>query len=91
MKLTKRNGLPAPEYLTVTRTWTYNVNQAAEALAEFTDGPISYEDVHELISSWVVDDVREPVGENLPAIQEVYGVTEDTSQEPNEARNTPSA
>jgi len=28
--------------------------------------------------------VREPVGDNLPAIEEVYGVTEVTSQKPNE-------
>jgi len=80
MVLTKRDGSPAPTRLKVTRTWTYDVYEAAEALAEFTDGQISYEDVYELIASWVVEDVREPVGENLPAIQEMY-VTNDTTQE----------
>ncbi len=81
MNLTKRDGSPAPDYLKTTRTWIYDVSEAAEALAEFTDGQITYEDVYELITSWVVEDVREPVGENLPAIEEVYGVTHDTAQE----------
>ena len=83
MILTKRDGSPAPKKLKVTREWTYDVNEAAEALAEFTDGQIAYEDVYDLIASWVIEDVREPVGENLPAIVEVYEVTDDTAQEQN--------
>ena len=83
MILTKRDGSPAPKKLKVTREWTYDVNEAAEALAEFTDGKIAYEDVYELIASWVIEDVREPVGENLPAIVEDYEVTDDTTQEQN--------
>jgi hypothetical protein len=39
--------------------------------------------VYDLIASWVIDDVREPVGENLPAIVEDYEVTDDTAQEQN--------
>lgn len=83
MKLIKRDGTPAPDYLRVSRTWTYDVQQAAESLAEFIDGSITYEDVYDLIASWVAEDVREPVGENLPAIEEVYGVTKVTSEIPN--------
>ena len=83
MILTKRDGSPAHKKLKVTREWTYYVNEAAEALAEFTDGQIAYEDVYDLIASWVIDDVREPVGENLPAIVEDYEVTDDTAQEQN--------
>lgn len=78
MNLTKRNGSPAPTHLRMTRTWTYDVHEAAESLAEFTDSPITYEDVYELIASWVAEDVREPVSENLPAIEEVYEVTKVT-------------
>lgn len=81
MILTKRDGSPAPKKLKVTREWIYDVNKAAEALAEFTDGQITYEDVYEMIASWVVEDVREPVSENLPAIVEDYEVTDDTTQE----------
>lgn len=84
MNLTKADGSPAPRHLRVTRTWTYDVHEAAESLAEFTDHPITYDDVYEMITSWVAEDVREPVGNNLPAIEEVYGVTEVTSQKPNE-------
>lgn len=80
MILTKRDGSPAPKKLKVTREWTYDVNEAAEALAEFTDGKITYEDVYDLIASWVFWDVREPVSENLPAIVEDYEVTDDTAQ-----------
>jgi len=80
MNLTKPDGSPAPRYLRVTRTWTYNVDEAAESLAEFVDGPISWDDVYQLILSWIPDDVRQPVGENLPAIEEVNDVTEVTSQ-----------
>jgi len=79
MNLTKTDGSLAPTHLRVTRTWTYDVNEAAEALAEFTDGQITYDDVYELIASWVAEDVREPVGENLPAIEEIYEVTEVTT------------
>jgi len=84
MNLTKPDGSPAPRYLRVTRTWTYNVDEAAESLAEFVDGPISWDDVYQLILSWIPDDVRQPVGENLPAIEEVNDVTEVTSQKPDD-------
>lgn len=80
MNLIKRDGSPAPKSLKVTRTWTYDIDQAAESLAEFTDYEIYYEDVYELIASWIAEDVREPVGENLPAIEEDYGVSEVTAQ-----------
>ena len=77
MTLTWRDGSPAPTHLKVSREWTYDVTEAGLSLAEFTDEPIYYEDVLEMIHSWIPDDVREPVGDNLPAILEVY-VTEDT-------------
>ena len=83
MILTKRDGSPAPKIIKVTRGWTYDVTEAARSLAEFTDGKITYEDVYEMITSWVAEDVREPVGENLPALEEVYEVTDDTAQEQN--------
>jgi len=60
------------------------VDEAAESLAEFVDGPISWDDVYQLILSWIPDDVRQPVGENLPAIEEVNNVTEVTSQKPDD-------
>ena len=82
MNLTRRDGSPAPSHLKVSRDWTYDVTEAGLSLAEFTDEPIYYEDVLEMIHSWMPDDVREPINDNLPAIQEVY-VTEDTPQEQN--------
>ncbi len=82
MTLTRRDGSPAPTHLKVSRDWTYDVTDAGLSLAEFTDEPIYYEDVLEMIRSWIPEDVKEPVGENLPAILEVY-VTEDTPQEQN--------
>lgn len=82
MNLTRRNGSPAPTHLKVSREWTYDVTEAGLSLAEFTDEPIYYEDVLEMIRSWMPDDVQEPINDNLPAILEVY-VTEDTRQEQN--------
>jgi hypothetical protein len=84
MKLTKADGSPAPTHLSVTRTWTYDVQQAAESLAEFSDHPVTYQDVYDLICDWITEDVREPVGESLPAIEEVYDVTKVTSEIPND-------
>ena len=85
--LTKRDGSPAPTHLKVSREWTYDVVEAGLALSEFTDHPVYYEDVLDLIHDWIHEDAREPVGQNLPAIQEVY-VTDDTAQEQNSVRNT---
>ena len=82
MPLTWRTGSPAPTHLKVSREWTYDVTEAGLSLAEFTDEPIYYEDVLEMIRSWIPEDVREPINDNLPAILEVY-VTEDTRQEQN--------
>jgi hypothetical protein len=82
VNLTRRNGSPAPTHLKVSREWTYDVTEAGLSLAEFTDEPIYYEDVLEMIRSWMPDDVQEPINDNLPAILEVY-VTEDTRQEQN--------
>lgn len=84
MNLTRQDGSPAPRYLKVTRTWTYDVGLATESLAEFTDRPITYDDVYEMITSWMVEDVREPMDNNLAEIEEIYDVTEVTSQQPNE-------
>lgn len=79
MTLTKPDGSPAPKYLRVSRTWTYDVEEAAEALAEFSDGPVSWDDVYQLILGWIPEDVREPVGENLPAIEEIWEVQRDAN------------
>ena len=82
MTLTKRDGSPAPSHLKVSREWTYDVVEAGEALSEFSEHTVFYEDVLGLIHSWIEEDVREHANQNLPAIQEVY-VTEDTAQEQN--------
>jgi hypothetical protein len=72
MKLTKADGTPAPTHLTVTRTWTYDVQQAAENLAEFCGEPVTYQDVYDLICDWIAEDVLMSIDDNLPPIEEVY-------------------
>jgi len=61
------------------REWTYDVIEAGNSLAEFVDPPIYYEDVLELIHSWIPEDIQEPHDNNLPSLQEIY-MTDDTAQ-----------